>query len=208
MQRFYQKIALSSPGEGGDSGKSLPWSLPVYDKKDLVKLHCWDPHRCPQVPVVPWAWSPHCPENPALVPCSFQHPGPSPLSIQDNALKTIQIKIWANETDCVSQVNQVFKHVRPPMEMKNLILGQTGLLGSHRYNPGTPPQELHEANRGATQAQQFSFTCLFEFSSQVRVKVSDVGQTGTPEGGRGETPFSAMLPHCCPRGRFTCVSNP
>lgn len=39
-------------------------------------------------------------------------------------------------------------------------LGQTGFLGSHRYNPGTPPQELREANRGATKAQEFSFTCL------------------------------------------------
>lgn len=60
---FNENIVLSSPGEGSESGKSLPWSLTVCDKKDLVQLHCWDPHRCPEVPVVPWAWSPHCPED-------------------------------------------------------------------------------------------------------------------------------------------------
>lgn len=177
MQRFYRNIVLSSPGKGGESGKSLPWSLPVYDKKDLVKLHCWDPHRCPEVPVVPWAWSPHCPENPALVPYSFGHTWPSPLSIQENALKKIQSSRSGLPKQIVSQVNQVFKHVRLTMEMRNLILGQTGFLDSYRHNPGTPPRGCHRANRGVIPAQEFLFH-LFEFSSQVRVKVSDLGQMG------------------------------
>lgn len=69
----FTKNILSCPGECGKSGKSLLWSLTVYDKKDLVKLHCWDPHRCPQVPVVPWAWSAHCPENSTHIPHPLAH---------------------------------------------------------------------------------------------------------------------------------------
>lgn len=160
MQRFYRNIVLSSPGKGGESGKSLPWSLPVYDKKDLVKLHCWDPHRCPEVPVVPWAWSPHCPENPALVPYSFGHTWPSPLSIQENALKKIQSSRSGLPKQIVSQVNQVFKHVRLPMEMRNLILGQTGfwiLIGITQVllqGAATEPTEE------SYQPRNFCFTCL------------------------------------------------
>lgn len=66
IQRFHKNITC------GKSSKFLPWSLTVY-KKDLVKLHCWDPHRCPEVPVVPWSWSPHCPENSTQISDPLAH---------------------------------------------------------------------------------------------------------------------------------------
>lgn len=162
MQRFYKNIFLNSPGEGGESCKSFPWSLPVYDKKDLVKLYCWDPHRCPEVPVVPWAWSPHCPENPVLVPHLLARlPHPPPSTSQHLLGKWAQSSSSGLREQIVSQINQVFKHVRLPMEMENLILGQTSFLGSNRHNPGTPSQRLPQSQlRSCVQVLEFLFICL------------------------------------------------
>lgn len=70
----------------------------------------------------------------------------------------------------VSKVNQVFKHVRLPMEVENLILGQIGFLSSYRHNPGTPPQGLPQSQQKSRTGPGI-FVYMFEFSSQVRVKV-------------------------------------
>lgn len=58
---------MSSLGEGGESGKFFLWFFFVYDKKDLIKLYCWDFYRCLKVFVVFWVWSLYCLENLVLV---------------------------------------------------------------------------------------------------------------------------------------------
>lgn len=121
VQRFYRMVVLSSPGEGCERGWSLPWSLPVCDQKDLVELHGWDPHRCPQVPVVPWAWSPHCPGSPfcphAHLAITSQHSGNCPENEPE-------LMIWARGTE------NTYSQPGPPMCQNanwdgNLIPGQT-----------------------------------------------------------------------------------
>lgn len=48
MQRLYENIVLSSPGEGGESSKSLLWSLPVYDKKGPSQVTLLGPSQVPR----------------------------------------------------------------------------------------------------------------------------------------------------------------
>lgn len=173
----------------GKSSKSLLWSLTVYDKKDLVKLHCWDPHRCPEVPVVPWSWSPHCPENSTQIShplvhlaCTFHHPEKCSEKWGQSSRSG-----WRQQT--ISKVNQVFKHVRLLMEMENLIL--TGVLGSNRHNQGVPPSLPLSQQRSHTQVSEFCFICLNQAA------------------GLGcETPFSAMILHCCPMGMVHVCLQP
>lgn len=116
-----------------------------------------------------------------------------------------ELKIWAEGLDA-SKVNQVFKHVRLPMETEKSDAGKTGFLCSYRHNPGIPPQGLPYSQQRSHGGPGI-FVHWFEYSSH-RVKVSDLGQMGPRRWGKGETPFSAMILHCCPRGRFMCVSNP
>lgn len=186
----FTKNILSCPGECGKSGKSLLWSLTVYDKKDLVKLHCWDPHRCPQVPVVPWAWSAHCPEN--------SHPSPTgTLGLYLSSSRKMLRKGgqssrsgWRQQT--VSKVNQVFKHVRLLWKWKIWSWGHlTGVLGSNRHNQGAPQSLPLSQQRSHTQALEFSFICL---SQAARLEC--------------ETPFSAMILHCCPMGMVHVCLQP
>lgn len=168
MQRLYKNIVLSSPGKGGESNKPPLWSLPVYDEKGPSQVTLLGPSQVPRSSrgalglesTLPRASS----SGPWFISTLDPHLSPSRKMPPDEP----ELKIWAEGIDA-SKVNQVFKHVRPPMETEKSDPGQTGFLCSYRHDPGIPPQRSH-GGPGI-------FVHWFEFSSH-RVKVSDLGQMG------------------------------
>lgn len=68
----------------------------------------------------------------------------------------------------VSNVNQVFKHVKLLMEMENLVLGQTGFLVLIGIIQVLLPRGCHRANRGGTQRPR-NFCSLICLNSAARL---------------------------------------
>ena len=129
-------------------------------KKDLVKLHCWDPHRCPGVPSGALGLESTLPREsssgPWFISTLDPHLSPSRKMSPDEP----ELKIWAEGIDA-SKVNQVFKHVRLPMQMEKSDPGPdsvfcvlTGIIQVFLH------RGCHTANRGAMEAQGFLFIGL------------------------------------------------